>query len=176
MRLWGLRNVASVRDVAMFFPFSSFFHSVLCFPSFAYSSSWCVCGRGRLTSGCVTEQLHFPSLSIPLYLCHYSCSFFSHLKPLSLSSVCFLLHVLSLLSLPISLLSTLGPLLSHSPLLSFLKSLSLSLSFYSLLLCCIPVPVVKGWTRKREGRRGRGNLSFREGGKDGKGEGGPLSL
>lgn len=77
---------------------------------------------------------------------------------LSLSLECFLLHALPLLSLPSLYHPIWGPSFTHSPLLSFLKSRSLS--FYSLLLCCIPVSVVKGVDKEEGGKKRKGELEL----------------
>lgn len=121
-------------------------------------------------------------------LCHLPTCMFDHglyvlLQYSTLTLHFFLGSVFSLLPCTSNLIS---PFLSPTPhpptsptQLSCFAFLSLSLSFYSLLLCCIPFSVEKGggWTRKREGKkRGRGNLSSREGRVREKGEGGPLPL
>lgn len=67
----------------------------------------------------------------------------------------------------LSISSSLGaPSFTHSPLLSFLKSLALS--FYSLLLCCIPVSVVKGVDKEEGGKKRKGELELYRG--EGEGE------
>lgn len=56
----------------------------------------------------------------------------------------------------LSLSSSLGPLLHPLPLLCFLKSLS----FYSLLLCCIPASVEKGVDKEEGGKKRKGELEL----------------
>lgn len=81
----------------------------------------------------------------------------------SISSLSFsplLSHTSLVTDLSFSLSSSLGPLLHPlSPCFPF-QRLSLSLSFYSLLLCCIPVPVVKGVDKEEGGKEREGELEL----------------
>lgn len=150
--------------------------SLSCPSSLTYRG--CVFGGGGVGVAEVSSQPVYECNSISLLSCAifppfclgqahpYSCTFPHSETPRSLSLECFLVHTLPLLSLPLY-----HPVWGPSfTLLSFLKSLPLSV-FYSLLLCCIPVSVVKGVDKEEGGRRGRGNLSFREGGRE-RGKGG----
>lgn len=95
-------------------------------------------------------------------LCGYGCSLLCYLSILwsVLFSPFFLFPPCSTsFYLPFFLSSCLGPLLHQlSP--AFLSKISPSLSFYSLLLCCIPVPVVKGVDKEEGGKKRKGELEL----------------
>lgn len=140
-------------------------------------------GVGEMSSRAVCEWTPaFPFFLSPL-LSLYSFAIlllFSTLKLHSCSLECFLLHTLPLLSLSSSLSRyhpVWGPSSTNSPLLSFLKSLSFSVFLLSpavLHSCSTSEGGGQGRKREEEG----GGTSFRGGvrRREGKGEGGPLSL
>lgn len=118
---------------------------------------------------CVNEQQHFPSFSCFCYLSTrlfgpgpYSCTFPLWHSTLSFLGVFFSSMLFHFDPLSLSLSSSLGPLLYPLSLLCFLKSLSVFLLSPAVLHSCFGREG-GGQGRGRE-KRGRGNLSFREGG------------
>lgn len=126
----------------------------------------------------MNELQHFPFLSlfsaISPHFCSGSCTF----NTLKLHSPSFhsvftsaLSHFSPFLSCLLS--SGLGapplPTLRCSSNPPFLSKVSPSLSFYSLLLCCIPVPVVKRVDKEEGGKKRKGELELWRGRERGKG-------
>lgn len=106
--------------------------------------------------GVICDYFHFLPLVLfqqPCWSLHYQYSNFPCRPQTVCSSVFFHFDHLCF---------SLSAIMPPPPQLSDFLS-KVSLSFYSLLLCCIPDSVEKGVDKEGGGKR-RGNLSFREGG------------